>query len=280
MMKTRTFGSARGIPRANYPGDINSDYICSICLEVLNDPYQCKNGHLNCKDCWNDLILKSSSLAGCTLCRTTVFNMSDLSKCLIVNKQIALLHVKCECQWNINASKSGCVWTGTIAERDERVCEFLFTECVHNGCFQKVKIESLKYHVANCPKRPKRCVDCNMVFPTEDFKEGRHTEVCVSPTRLVSCICGVFIKDLDLAVHKSVECPMTLIQCPIFRDLDTCVETCNGTIKRGASTLHLGPNATLIRALYMRNQVLQNNHQCVRKFPLLFLPLVLQLFVL
>jgi hypothetical protein len=259
MMKTRTLGSARGIPKILFSGDVCSDYICTVCLDVLNDPYQCRNGHLNCKECWNDLILKSGSRS-CTLCRATVMNMSDLSKCLLVNKQIAALHVKCDCLDNVNVNHAGCQWTGTLSEREVRQCEYLFAQCTHDGCQQKVKIESLKFHIVHCPKRPKKCVNCHMYFPAEDFIKRTHDDECVSPTPLVPCICGVLIKDLDLVDHMTDVCPMTMIQCPIFRDLGMCVDTCDGAIKRGASSMHLGPNATLIRALHMRNQELQSHH--------------------
>ncbi len=78
MLRTRTLGSARGIPKLLYSGDVSSDYICTICLEVLNDPYQCKkNGHLNCKECWNDLILSGSR--SCALCRADRNHELELS---------------------------------------------------------------------------------------------------------------------------------------------------------------------------------------------------------
>jgi hypothetical protein len=253
MLRTRMRGSARGIPKLLYSGYVSADYICTICLEVLNDPYQCKNGHLNCKECWNDLILSGSR--SCTLCRVEVMNLSYLSKSLLVKQQISALHVKCDCLDHIDASHSGCQWTGTLSEREERQCEHLFSKCTHQGCHQKVKIESLKFHIVQCPKRPKMCIRCNMFFPAEDLK-GRHHGACVSPVPLVPCTCGVLIKEVDLAAHKKECCPMTMIQCPIFRDIGVCVDNCDGTIKRGASSLHLGANAALIRFLYMRNQEL------------------------
>jgi hypothetical protein len=256
-MKTRNLGSARGIPRVIYSGEISTDYICSICDEVLNEPYQCKNGHLNCKECWNDLILKTGP--ECMLCRTRVYSLHDLSKCLLVSKQIAALPVTCNCLQNINTSQAGCQWTGTLTEREARECDFLFSFCVHDGCDQRVKIESLKFHINHCPKRLKQCEDCNLFVPFEDLK-GRHSEICVSSVCMVGCHCGVWIKDLDLGAHKLNVCPMTVIPCPIFQDIGMCVESCNGTIKRGASTIHLGSNAALIKAMHKRNQTLQNNN--------------------
>jgi hypothetical protein len=263
MLKTRNLGSARGIPRAIYSGEICPDYVCSLCMEVLNDPYQCKNGHMNCKECWNDLVLKTGP--ECTLCRTEVYGLNDLSKCLLVRRQIAALPVTCICLQNINASNAGCQWTGTLAEREERECEFLFSECVHDGCNQRVKTESLKFHINHCPKRLKKCENCDKFFSFEDLK-GRHHEVCDAQTRMVGCHCGVWIKAVDLANHKSIECPMTLIPCAIFRDIGMCVESCNGTIKRGASTIHLGSNAALIKAMHLKNQSLQNNHHVRNAF--------------
>jgi hypothetical protein len=94
-----------------------------------------------------------------------------------------------------------------------------------------------------------------MFFPAEDLK-GRHDAACILPVPLVPCICGVLIKEEDLTTHMKDHCPMTMIQCPIFRDIGVCVDNCDGTIKRGASSLHLGANAALIRLLYMRSQEL------------------------
>jgi hypothetical protein len=103
--------------------------------------------------------------------------------------------------------------------------------------------------------------------------KGRHHEVCEAQTRMAGCHCGVWIKALDLVNHKSIECPMTLIPCAIFRDIGMCVESCNGTIKRGVSTIHLGSNAALIKALHLKNQSLQNSHRvrkCFFQFCFLF----------
>jgi hypothetical protein len=257
LQTTRSLGSARGFPKSIYCGEVPGDFVCSICNEVLNDPFQCKNGHVNCKECWNDLILKTGP--ECSFCRTNVRGFDDLSKCLIVNKQVAALLVKCDCLDNINACHSGCEWTGTLAERESRECEFLFAKCPHEGCKHHVRIESLNFHKSQCPKRPKKCHDCNMYFPSEEFREGGHSEVCVSPNHWLGCNCGVMIRSAEIAFHKANECPMTTIQCAIFRDMGLCVETCNGMIKRGACSMHLGPNAALIRALYMRYQDLKKN---------------------
>jgi hypothetical protein len=45
---------------------------------------------------------------------SNVNEFNDLSKCLIVNKEVAALLVKCDCLDNMNACHSGCEWTGTL----------------------------------------------------------------------------------------------------------------------------------------------------------------------
>jgi hypothetical protein len=131
-VENQKFGFARGIPRAIHSGEIRQDYICSLCMEVLNDPYQCKDGHLNCKERWNDLVLKTGP--ECTLCRTEVYGLNDLSKCLLVRRQIAALPIVCRTSTQVMQAVNGPVLL--LKEKKESV-----NFCFLNACMMMAAIK-------------------------------------------------------------------------------------------------------------------------------------------
>ncbi len=78
---------------------------CSICLLVLRDPVQCKNGHMNCRTCIRRAMKR---LLKCPVCRCDV-NEGLLSSCLVIKEQIKELKVVC--------SDRGCNWIGIQSQR-------------------------------------------------------------------------------------------------------------------------------------------------------------------
>ncbi len=78
--------------------DAAKELQCGICLQILNKPRQCKNGHLFCLSCILKSISKNTECPSCR-CRLTEEN---LSRSLFVERHIRNLKVFCKYhfKWN------------------------------------------------------------------------------------------------------------------------------------------------------------------------------------
>ncbi len=115
------------------------DFTCGICMEVLNNPHQCKNGHCYCLWCITQALTVRQE---CPTCKVPL-SKGTLSANLIVRNVIDMLPVKC-----VNGcEEKKCDWKGTI----ESLPTHLKTEC------QFVAVDCpwvlLKCCGENCPKK-------------------------------------------------------------------------------------------------------------------------------
>lgn len=228
---------------------VSHDYICGLCDEVLNDPLQCKNGHMNCDECWRDLTKKTGP--ECTICRTNVFG--SLSRSLVIGQQVAALLVTCECledqQVILQNDGMGCGWTGTVIDRSARFCPLLYGVCPNIGCSIQLPLKRLINHRWNCPKRLKICPECTLEFTFAELC-GIHKTTCPNRVHYVTCSCNVVVKENELHMHKDYACPLTMLACPYMRDLNKCVDGCDGFVQRSQLSSHLGANGALIKDLH------------------------------
>jgi hypothetical protein len=72
-------------------GIISKHLFCTICQEVLDDPWRVKCGHTFCRKCIDEWIKKNSN---CPICREKC-NVSEFSKDLIASSIIGDLEVTC-----------------------------------------------------------------------------------------------------------------------------------------------------------------------------------------
>src|ERR1700710_322235 len=95
---------------------MSDDLVYILCLGILNDPQQCKNGHLFCKHC----ILKSVlTLKKCPTCKLKLY-VKDLSSCLLAKTMIENLQVRCHRLPIL--SPGSCSWTGPMFKHLYHVC--------------------------------------------------------------------------------------------------------------------------------------------------------------
>ena len=101
---------------------------CGICLETLNDPVQCKRGHVFCRECIVEALTKCEE---CPSCREKLTE-ATLGDCLFAKQQIASREVYCftcvdggkELEKKSSSSSSGgakkrvkidkCTWKGKL----------------------------------------------------------------------------------------------------------------------------------------------------------------------
>src|SRR4051812_24610749 len=97
-----------GHPRSIFVDQNLESFICAVCLDVCEDPEQCKNGHIFCHNC----CLKMDPNKACPTCRTG--KVSEFGRNIFAKNQIDCLFVKCVCF----ESSAACGWQGPLLERN------------------------------------------------------------------------------------------------------------------------------------------------------------------
>jgi hypothetical protein len=144
--------SEAGFPSALFLVAVQDDFKCCICRDVLNDPLQCKNGHLACKFCFETTIQIFSK---CPICNVPA-SLQSLSKCLFARNQISDLMVSCfEKIPGLPLPTDYCSWTGKLSARASHIkacgfcvlqrCPFFDGGC--SGCFEDYTQTNLLAHL-------------------------------------------------------------------------------------------------------------------------------------
>lgn len=190
---------------------INQDEVkelqCGICLQLLNKPRQCTNGHLFCFVCILQAMEKNMS---CPTCRVSMTH-DTLARSIFVEKYILNLKMRCKYYFTYDdASRQwvedpeGCKQVITLEnrlahERDcgfapiackfdrscgmhrrrtieehERICPWRPVPCKH--CHNDIKFRLLEDHYAECPSVPLACPSCNKEIPRGRLEKHRLKE--------------------------------------------------------------------------------------------------------
>ena len=256
--KTRSKTPLSGLDSKLFVKDV-THLKCGICLDVYNDPQQCKVGHIYCKGCFVDYI----NFSGGHSCPTCDLYMTEenLSSNLFVKNIIAELLVTCPCLEDEEVKDLGCKWTGTLVERSCRVCPRLFGDCPNDGCdVTGLRLSYMKAHKLKCPRRPTLCAACNTTVPFDEFQPHNMNGQC--SFRVVDCDCGDDVRFCDMETHLRDVCAHATIPCPILQEMKVCSSCCTGTVARRLlySDAHLGhQTCALVKALFQLNLTLKKS---------------------
>ncbi|KAJ3216805.1 hypothetical protein HK099_005708 [Clydaea vesicula] len=107
-----------GIESTLFVDQSNIDELtCPICFDVFENPRKCKNGHIHCFNCFQEVIFLSNA---CSICKVYVESINRTLKCPNMERLIENKIVKCPFNTvNIDepqSSRSGCGWEGTFKE--------------------------------------------------------------------------------------------------------------------------------------------------------------------
>jgi hypothetical protein len=182
-----------GFPTDWFVGNVE-DFVCGICMDVADNPHQCKKGHFYCQVCM-------SKVTRCPSCAISV-SANEISCNLLAKNQIAGLEVHCVCDWK----ETKCTWTGPMSSRATRKCDFMIVACTNAGCKHKLQLKNLEQHVKkDCEWRTTRCA-CGQDVPLPHLNEHK-TSTC--PLIAVPC-----------ALHHAGCCTEKCAQRFPQRDLD------------------------------------------------------------
>ena len=158
-----------GYEDCRFEKDVDENFHCSICYNVLKEPRMCRNNeHLFCLDCITGHLRVNSQT--CPECNEHL-SVDTLRRARVVNNYLSKLKINCD-----HASR---------------------------GCPEFICLEELKTHVATCGYAPVLCsnVECGMEINKQD-KVRHETEVC--EYRRVKCHdCGQIQEDVE-TVKKSL----------------------------------------------------------------------------
>ena len=73
-------------------GGIDEEFMCGICIRVLNKPVQCKQGHVNCESCFHHWL--QTNKKSCPTCREKT-TINTLSRSRLLENIISKLQVRC-----------------------------------------------------------------------------------------------------------------------------------------------------------------------------------------
>ena len=160
-----------GYEDCRFEKDVDENFHCSICYNVLKEPRMCRNNeHLFCLDCITEHLRVNSQT--CPECNEHL-SVDTLRRARVVNNCLSKLKINCD-----HASR---------------------------GCPEFTCLEELKTHVATCGYAPVLCsnAECGMEINKQD-KVRHETEVC--EYRRVKCHdCGQIQEDVETLKRSLLE---------------------------------------------------------------------------
>eukprot|EP01132_Coremiostelium_polycephalum_P010786 gene10786-13207_t len=217
--------------------DMAKELQCAICLQILNSPRQCKNGHLFCHECIFMSMKKSSE---CPQCRC-LLSYETLSRSIFVEKHLRILNNSGG--WVRDEEGCNMIMSLETSAKHELTCENRFESCKYSKDCDLLRFKNLEDHHQQCGYRPIQCPHCNNDFTFIESKNHIHNCDMME----IECDkCNISLKKKEMEKHKSDHCPNCTIQCP-FSEYG-----CSETFDRSLLKNHL--NESLAQHfIYMRD---------------------------
>jgi hypothetical protein len=184
---------------------INPDYICPICLGILQHVVVDCCGHAFCKTC---LI---TSMKHGNKCPST--NLKWVFKTVapmpILQNLLNSLKIRC-----IFKEKS-CAWTGSMEQLKNHItkdCVSVRVQCKNSGCKVFEERGRMNDHEKGCQFQKLSCKSCDVRLRRKDYQ---YHEQYICPEKTVSCPenCGQHMARKNYTKHLEEECPNSKITC-------------------------------------------------------------------
>eukprot|EP01117_Protostelium_nocturnum_P011648 TRINITY_DN4238_c0_g1_i2.p1 TRINITY_DN4238_c0_g1~~TRINITY_DN4238_c0_g1_i2.p1 ORF type:complete len:540 (-),score=177.25 TRINITY_DN4238_c0_g1_i2:250-1869(-) len=216
------------------------EYQCGICMQIMVNPRQCKNGHLFCGVCIHKSIEKRPE---CPQCRDYL-NLAELSRSLLAEKAIRNLKVHCKFNLMKGGKRGGeDVWiedpegcpeirTQEEIQKHESSCGYAPEACIYGANCQVRKMQ-MEDHKSTCPFRPVICKFCSRRVTFNQLEN--HVAKCDEV--VVSCqSCHEEMKRGKVQSHRMEECPEEFLQCPFAK------QGCDAKLRRRDFEQHTSVN--------------------------------------
>ncbi len=204
-------------------------FSCPICINVVNDPRQCTNGHIFCKSC---VTRSLQSHFRCPMCNVDL-SENTLAVNLVVKNMVSEMRTSCPSLQNISESGGRCDWTGSTHTREahyQNDCPERLIVCSSVGCGAELPRRQMDAHLLHCSFRVVLCQGCQMQFPldTLDF----HQTQCACRSIVCMNNCGKRMEYWEMREHMMIECPNEWVQCPVLASGNHCTSDCPVELQR------------------------------------------------
>eukprot|EP01112_Ceratiomyxa_fruticulosa_P014623 TRINITY_DN4205_c0_g1_i1.p1 TRINITY_DN4205_c0_g1~~TRINITY_DN4205_c0_g1_i1.p1 ORF type:complete len:409 (+),score=58.48 TRINITY_DN4205_c0_g1_i1:129-1355(+) len=202
--------------------EIDQDFLCSICLNVIVDPQDTPCGHTYCKKCIQEALKKSGSKEqrSCAECRTPLTTKDLKPSSVKFRSFLNKLQVFCDTRMPQEASSSEtpsevCPWQGEWSNLQHHIdndCEFVKVICKYKECGKAVQKRSIVEHETNCNFRTTTCEYCAATINFHNM--SKHVSKC--PQFPVKCVCGEDVPRASQADHVKNKCTDVKVNCMYY----------------------------------------------------------------
>ena len=157
-----------GYEDSRFEKDIDDDFHCSICFNVLKDPRTCKNNdHAFCLDCISEHLRVNSET--CPECKEDL-TVATLRRPRFLNNRLSKLKINCD-----HASR-GCLEYICVEDLESHAgsCGFAPVMCSNENCGMVINKQEREHHeTVVCEYRKEECLDSGKLQEAVERLEGR-----------------------------------------------------------------------------------------------------------
>ena len=161
-----------GYDDCRFEKDVDENFHCSICYNVLKEPRMCRNNdHVFCLACITRHL--TVNLQTCPECNEHL-SLDTLRRPRVLNNYISKLKINCE------YASRGCLKFTCVGELETHVanCRFAPVVCSNENCGVVInKQEKAHHETVVCQFKKVKCHDCERMRKVVERLEGRLMEV-------------------------------------------------------------------------------------------------------
>ena len=161
-----------GYEDSRFEKDVDEDFHCSICFNVLKDPRTCKNNdHAFCLDCISEHLRVNSET--CPQCKEDL-TVATLRRPRFLNNRLSKLKINC------NHASRGCLEYIYVEDLESHAgsCGFAPVMCSNENCGMVINKQEREHHeTVVCEYRKEECLDSGKLQEAVERLEGRLMEL-------------------------------------------------------------------------------------------------------
>ena len=161
-----------GYDDSRFEKDVDENFHCSICYNVLKEPRMCRNNeHVFCLACISEHLKVNSQT--CPECNEHL-SVDTLRRARVVNNYLSKLKINCD------YASRGCPEFTCVEGLETHVanCEFAPVFCSNENCGMEINKQDKVHHETEvCGYRKVKCHDCGQTREVVGRLEGRLKEL-------------------------------------------------------------------------------------------------------
>ena len=161
-----------GYDDSRFENDVDENFHCSICYNVLKEPRMCRNNdHVFCLACITQHLTVNSQT--CPECNEHL-SMDTLRRPRVLNNYLSKLRINCD------YASRGCLKFTCVGDLETHVanCRFAPVLCSNENCGMVInKQETVHHETVVCQYKKVKCHDCEQMRNVVGRLGGRLTEL-------------------------------------------------------------------------------------------------------